>query len=75
MTDLFMRSPAPAATAWPTADEIAMEELRETWEPIYDLGFADGAWCAFRWPDGPLLTAATIEGLDSAIRADWARGR
>jgi hypothetical protein len=63
------------ATAWPTADEIALEELREAYEPIYDLGIADGMLCAWRWPDGPLITAATPDGLESAIRADWGRGR
>lgn len=63
------------AAAWPTADEIAIEELRPVWEPLYDLGIADGMLCAWRWPDGPLLTAATAEGLDSAIRADFARSR
>ena len=73
MTDLFMRSPAPAATAWPTAGEIAIEELRRSLGAgLYDLGIADGMFCAFRWPDGPLLTAVTIDGLESAIRADWA---
>jgi hypothetical protein len=75
MTDLFTRAPAPGAAAWPTADEIALQELRETWEPIYDTGIADGKFCAFRWPDGPLITADTLDGLESAIRADWARSR
>jgi hypothetical protein len=52
-----------------------LQDLRETWEPIYDIGYADGTLCAYRWPDGPLLAAATVDGLDSAIRADWARSR
>lgn len=66
--------PVPGAAAWPTPDEMALEALAEVWKPAYDVGFADGSFCAFRWPDGPLLTADTPEGLGSAIRADWARG-
>lgn len=75
MIDQSLNLPAPGAAAWPTADEIALEELRPTWGPVYDLGIADGMFCAFRWPDGPLLTATTADGLDSALHADWARGR
>jgi hypothetical protein len=63
------------ATAWPTADEMALEELRRAWAPDYDVGIAEGAYRAYRWPDGPLITAATIDGLESAIRGDFARTR
>jgi hypothetical protein len=75
MTVQSTRPAAPGAVAWPTADEMAMEKLAGSWQPAYDVGFADGAYRAFRWPDGPLITAATIDGLDSAIRADSARSR
>jgi hypothetical protein len=75
MTYLSTRPAAPGGAVWPTAGEIALQDLRETWEPVYDIGYADGTLCAYRWPDGPLLAAATVDGLDSAIRADWARSR
>jgi hypothetical protein len=67
--------PVPGAGVWPTPDEMALEQLAEQWRGTYDIGFAAGACHAFRWPDGPLITAATPAGLDSAIRADWNRAR
>jgi hypothetical protein len=73
MTDLSTRPAAPSAAAWPTPDELQMEQLAEQWRGTYDVGRVDGVCLAFRWPDGPLLSAATPGGLDSAIRADWAR--
>jgi hypothetical protein len=67
-------------TAWPLADgrdlrdEIILDQLREVWLGIYDVGYADGAYRAVRvLADGPLLTADNAEGLDSLIRADWVR--
>jgi hypothetical protein len=65
---------APGAAPWPTAEEMALGSVRSAWEPLYDVGYADGVFCAFRRPDGPLIRAATVDGLDSAIRADHARG-
>jgi hypothetical protein len=63
----------PWPTADETADETALEQLSEQWRGTYDVGRAAGAYHAYRWPDGPLITAATLPGLDSAIRAHWAR--
>ena len=60
--------------AWPAADAVALENVREIWLGIYDVGYADGAYRAARTlAAGPLLTTDSVEGLDSAIRADWAR--
>jgi hypothetical protein len=63
-----------AAPAWPTADEVALAELQRKWSSAYDVGRADGAYHAYRLTGGPVITASTLEGLDSAIRADFARG-
>ena len=73
-------SRAPArATAWMTpdglsaADQMALDELAENWAGYYDLGHADGEFHAFRLIGGPLITAGTLAGLESAVRADYAR--
>ena len=54
-------------------DALTLDELRQTWDGIYDVGHADGTYFAFRLTGGPLLPADTIAGLDSTIRADWNR--
>lgn len=56
-------------------DALALDELRDAYGTHYDIGYAESVYCAFWLFDGPmdLLTADTPEGLDSAIRADWAR--
>ena len=54
-------------------DEFALAAVAGKWAGLYDVGFADGAFRAARLAAGPLLTADTIAGLDSAIRADYAR--
>ena len=61
--------------AWPTVDEMTLDGIREAWAEFYDIGCAEGVYCAFWLFDGPmdLLAADTPEGLDSAIRADAAR--
>ena len=70
-----MAAPDHAVTpAWPAADAAALDNIKDVWEGIYDAGYADGAYRAVRTlGGGPLLTASTIEGIESAIRADWAR--
>ena len=63
-----------AVTAWPAADAMTLDKIRDVWEGIYDVGYADGTYRAARsLIAGPLLTARSPEGLESAIRADWAR--
>jgi hypothetical protein len=69
MIDQSSRLPA----SWPTAEQMALDGIRADWESLYDVGYADSAYHAFRWPDGPLITATTLPGLDSAIRADFVR--
>ncbi len=54
-------------------DEIAMDALRRDWFEHYDIGYAANWYLARRLNGGPLLTAGTPAGLESAIRADWAR--
>jgi len=56
-------------------DKIALDELADKWAAAYDLGHADAEFWAFRLIGGPLLAARTLAGLDSAIRADYARER
>lgn len=67
-------------TAWTAdgltaIDQIALDELADRWAGHYDTGYADGEYWAFRLVGGPLLAARTLAGLDSAIRADYARSR
>ena len=59
--------------AWPSADEMTLETVRNTWGGWYDTGMAAGEFWALRLIGGPLLTATTPEGLESAIRADFSR--
>jgi hypothetical protein len=67
------------ASAWATAgglsiaDQITLDDLADKWAFFYDVGYADGEFHALRLLGGPLLTARTLGGLDSAIRADWMR--
>ena len=73
-----MTGPA-RATAWMTpdglsiADQIALERIADAWSDIYDIGFADGEFHALRLIGGPLITADTLAGIDSAVRADYWR--
>jgi len=69
----------PRATAWMAADgltisdQIALDALAEDLAGLYDVGFSNGEFHAFRLIGGPLITADTLAGIDSAIRADWDR--
>jgi hypothetical protein len=54
-------------------DELVMDEIRRTWQGIYDVGYADGSFLARRIDGGDLIGAETPAGLESAIRADYAR--
>jgi hypothetical protein len=50
----------------------AAEALRLAWGEAYDIGFADGAWCAARLDGtGSLLTGQVPDDLAAALRADW----
>lgn len=71
--------PGHPVTAWPAEDGIdvrdalTMQDIARTWGAYYFLEYSDGMYRATR-PDGvDLPPADTPEGLDSAIRADWAR--
>ena len=71
-------SPA-RVTAWTTpdglsiADQIALERVARHWKTVYDIGHANGQFHAFRLIGGPLITADTLAGIDSAVRADYWR--
>ena len=54
-------------------DAMALDRLRDAWGAAYDIGHAAGACWAVWLLGGDPMTAATPEGLDSAIRADWSR--
>ena len=61
-------------------EALALDSIRAAWYETYDVGyvadmdgFPDGAYLARRLTGGALLLADTPAGLDSAIRADWAR--
>lgn len=56
-------------------DDLVLDQIRDTWDALYDTGFAGGAYHAHRLTGGPLLTADTPGGLASAIWADWTRHR
>ena len=60
--------------AWPTMAEMTLAVLSERWGRWYYVEYTpEGRYRATR-PDGHVLPEAdTPEGLDSAIRADWAR--
>ena len=63
-------------TAWPSAAEMTLSLVAARWSRVYAVGFNGRAYCAIRadWTDEvPPLTASTPEGLDSAIRANYAR--
>ncbi len=65
--------PAPGPVMRPAAHEMTLGVLRAAWGEIYDLGFAGGEYHALHLTSGRLISAATPEGLESAIRADWSR--
>lgn len=56
-------------------DELVLEQLRETWSELYDTGFAGHAYHAHRLTGGPLLSAATLGELATAIWADFTSAR
>ena len=59
--------------AWPTADDMALEALAARWNVYYRIGFDGLSYYADRADDAPRLTAGTIAGLESAVKANWAR--
>ena len=61
-------------SAWPTADEMALGDLERVWSAVYTVRYEGGKYRAvYRYDDGTELTADTVAGLDSTIRAHWAR--
>jgi hypothetical protein len=61
-------------SAWPAAEDAALDGLRAVWSLAYRIDAAGGGYEArFLFVESPPMTAATLEGIDSAIRADWSR--
>jgi hypothetical protein len=56
-------------------DRIALDDLADRLSGFYDVGYTEGSYWAFRLIGGPLISAGTLGGLDSAIRADYVRER
>ena len=54
--------------------ERALDALRLTWGDAYGIGYGSGRWQAMR-RDGTrrVLTGATPDEVNAALRADWAR--
>ena len=65
----------PAPGGLPAGDQIALDALAGEWASAYDVFHADGTYFAYRLFSGPLLDAGTLGGLESSIRADFARQR
>ncbi len=63
----------PAEDARDRRDELVMDRIRTEWHGAYDIGYAADAYLGRHLTGGPLLSAATPEGLESAIKADWVR--
>lgn len=63
----------PAADDRSVTDALLMDRIRATWQDHYDIGEVRGSFLACRLTGGPLITADTPAGLESAIRADYAR--
>ena len=59
--------------AQPATGPMTLRDVADIWHGHYDTGEADGEYHAFRLIGGPLITAGTPAGLESAIRADYAR--
>ena len=52
-------------------DDLLLEQIRDAYAELYDIGYAGGAYHARRLTRGPLLTAATPGGLATAIWLNW----
>lgn len=52
-------------------DDLLLEQIRDAYAELYDIGFAGDAYHARRLTRDPLLTAATPGALAIAIWADW----
>ena len=63
----------PAADDRNVTDELLMDDIRQTWTGLYDVGYAGGSFLARRISGGDLIAAGTPAGLESAIRADFVR--
>jgi hypothetical protein len=51
----------------------ALEALRLAWGDAYDIASGDGRWTAVsRDAEARVFTGSTPDGLNLAIRADWA---
>jgi hypothetical protein len=64
-----------AAGSLSARDRQALDELGDSISDLYDTGYADCSFWAYRLAGGPLLAADTLAGLDSAIREDRHRSR
>ena len=77
--DPFAVDKGRPVNAWQTAsgrdirDEIAIGHLAVEWGEIYRVTSGEDDYRARCWTGGATLVASTPAGLESAIRADWAR--
>ena len=58
--------------AWPAVAEMTLDDVRDSWGDLYDIGTVDGVHYACFLTGGTVLNADTPAGLDSAIREDFA---
>lgn len=52
-------------------DDLLLEQIRDAYAGLYDIGYAGGAYHARRLTRGPLLTAGTPGELATAIWLNW----
>ena len=56
-------------------DDLVLEQIRDAYAGLFDIGYACGAYHARRLTGGPLLTAATPGELATAIWVNWTGAR
>ena len=60
--------------SWPTAAGMTLDRIRADWGAFYRVEYTEAGRYRATRPDGLVLPEAdSPEGLDSAIRADYAR--
>jgi len=63
-----------AGIPWLAAGQMTLHDLAEAWSAVYRLACDGDEYTATRnGEDEPSAWAATLEGLESAIRADFSR--
>jgi hypothetical protein len=69
----MMQDSLMTSAPWPTAAELRLKQLQAKWAGHYEIDFAGGAYHAVSLFGGRPITTATLDGLESSIRAHWAR--